>query len=853
MLIDAVCTPVKSSIESKWIVDFETPNQFQQNDNKNNHPSSTIIQSKENDFLPSEELFTSHSESETNLDDDFISGGDEPMAQVLSASLPIDDKISSSLPVFPLPSSQSPFIIQQTEELAIDTDSSDVKSIPTPLSVGEALKKAQFTLKLDSEADLFSSPIVKATVTPLGKVPSIQTFGFATASGRKIEEPSKEAVKKARFMFSSQSNDIEVIPSIPLSPTVNNMKDSSHEIVGFATASGRKIEEPSKESVKKAKFIFNLHEEVSNNDKNQNQNSNNSDNDDENENFSDDYQHYKSPLSNKLMGKEAKGHEMNKKIKKLDKPNSKLNPNSKNLIDPKTTNSTIAPSPSFLTKKSFSKLFNLDRSDQLTKLVEMFDPEKSLNDHLVLGIENDILNMSFKSAEYFNIDGWDYNQAHKDLTCSFEANVSIEWVLNHFKQIVWKLCSYIRIAAFDFLPEETLTRDNIFNQLCYRHEVEINQCRRSFLKKLIEKDGTPVGAVNFFICDKNYPRIQISDGWYSIWAELDRPLIDLLNQRKLFIGQKLQIVNPNTSAPEAMSILEVNDSNCILKMSFNSTRRIRWYEKLGKTGSFSFSRPLTLIFPDGGLIPCIEICILKSLPVCYLIKYTDDTKVKINQKSYEEMIENSREEYQKTKDIKSTGKIMKILIMDAMTENKSIYFYTFYNAPENLSIKEGNYYRIFNSLPMLNRFGQLSFKSTRISTVAPLENNSLLTRSFDFSLNSFQDLYKPIVDVYCIIIYVNQGYIWALTAMELLICIQISLKVPLKEGEMKFFKNLRFSDYDSRLQIPIFIHDCTSEYSKIISKDLELHFDSFKIERLELINSCHLKIDRIFNARVAKS
>jgi len=113
------------------------------------------------------------------------------------------------------------------------------------------------------------------------------------------------------------------------------------------------------------------------------------------------------------------------------------------------------------------------------------------------------------------------------------------------------------------------------------------------------------------------------------------------------------------------------------------------------------------------------------------------------------------------------------------------------------------------------------------------------------------DLYKPTLDVYGIIIYVHQEYLWIMTLMELLVCVKFLVKYPSKEitetMEMVFFRNIKFSDYDSKLQIPILLYDTFSEHSKkIASLDCLLRLQSLKIEKKDLIDSYKLKIDKIF-------
>jgi len=64
--------------------------------------------------------------------------------------------------------------------------------------------------------------------------------------------------------------------------------------------------------------------------------------------------------------------------------------------------------------------------------------------------------------------------------------ISLEWIRNHFRWIVWKLAS-MEIRLPDQFAQQCLTPLNVLDQLKYRYDREIDRCERSALKRIIEQ------------------------------------------------------------------------------------------------------------------------------------------------------------------------------------------------------------------------------------------------------------------------------------------------------------------------------------------------------------------------------
>ena len=70
---------------------------------------------------------------------------------------------------------------------------------------------------------------------------------------------------------------------------------------------------------------------------------------------------------------------------------------------------------------------------------------------------------------------------------------------------------------------------------------------------------------------------------------------------------------PPTSVAHGNCCLQVNDSK-LLRINSNSTRRARWTARLGLVNLHCpFSLALSCLFPEGGLVPAIEVKLLTAL------------------------------------------------------------------------------------------------------------------------------------------------------------------------------------------------------------------------------------------------
>lgn len=138
--------------------------------------------------------------------------------------------------------------------------------------------------------------------------------------------------------------------------------------------------------------------------------------------------------------------------------------------------------------------------------------------------------------------------------------------------------------------------------------------------------------------------VEMTDGWYGVNAIFDSVLTRSLRQGtknnnyladilgKIFVGQKLHVYGAKVDGNEqGCTPLELNESTMVmLKLSGNgmystrfhilillATRRAKWWETLGVQSCPSFSISLSSVKSDGGVIPCLDLCIERVFPVIF--------------------------------------------------------------------------------------------------------------------------------------------------------------------------------------------------------------------------------------------
>ncbi|CAF0722989.1 unnamed protein product [Brachionus calyciflorus] len=193
-----------------------------------------------------------------------------------------------------------------------------------------------------------------------------------------------------------------------------------------------------------------------------------------------------------------------------------------------------------------------------------------------------------------------------------------------------------------------MTPLNIINQLKYRYDIEIGCARRSSIRKIIEKDDTSMNKTLILFLSKVLPStsttvptlyVELCDGWYPIKAQLDTYLSDYVRRGKIKIGDKLAIFSPELLGcpKDGCDPLEAPE-DMHFKLSVNSTRKAKWYAKLGYLKP---QRPLVVNLKSlkpNSIVGVIDVLIERIYPIMYMEKKPDGSKVYRNQKQEDLLI-----------------------------------------------------------------------------------------------------------------------------------------------------------------------------------------------------------------------
>ncbi|KAL6429360.1 hypothetical protein ACFW04_008204 [Cataglyphis niger] len=234
--------------------------------------------------------------------------------------------------------------------------------------------------------------------------------------------------------------------------------------------------------------------------------------------------------------------------------------------------------------------------------------------------------------------------------------VPARWVENHYRWIVWKLASMDRMKFGSAELPRALTPSHVMAQLKYRYDREIDQFQRSAIRRILEKDDVAskrmILCVSSIIENNNINteigksprvgvpkwRIELTDGWYSIPICIDIGLVKSISTGKIREGTKLVVSGAELlNCDQGFYPLEAPATVC-LKLHTNSTRRARWYAKLGyapRSGPIPIK--LCNVCPSGGLIGKMTIIVARVYPTLYHEKTASGDSIVRNAKCEEKV------------------------------------------------------------------------------------------------------------------------------------------------------------------------------------------------------------------------
>ncbi|CAJ0876110.1 5075_t:CDS:10 [Entrophospora sp. SA101] len=497
--------------------------------------------------------------------------------------------------------------------------------------------------------------------------------GFSTGSGREINPVSKESMEKAYKCLDVPTHSL--LPSI----NSNNISNNILGISGFSTGSGRGINPISKESMEEAYKHLDVSEQSSSNIRplKDNDIKNNIKKSKKNRHsIKYDSNIYKSPSIKSSHQSNLKSRTPLKSLHSLQNIKNSSPQSNKNNDNNKKKYKKNIKSSSLSSQTTISSSINNNDDDDNNIGTKFFELSSSVPRNVMGNLvyhhplkftEQNLLNFEIPTdALYINPSNathyrftwprlfsksdsqpqqktWGPNEA---LSCLIECGanpklIDEQWVLNHYKWIVWKITSMIR--SYPYLFRDWLSSDTVLDQLRYRYEREINRAHRSSIKLIVEGDTSPswpiVLCVSNIIDDKipidSKLSLELTDGWYKIHACIDPPLQRAIMKSKIKIGSKLEICGAKVYGESVgkTSVLEATNS-IYLKLSGNSTKPAHWDSKLG-FGKFRPFASLNSLTPDGGFIFAIDVVVMRKYPLMYRETTKDGIYIMRNEKGEE--------------------------------------------------------------------------------------------------------------------------------------------------------------------------------------------------------------------------
>ncbi|KAL0230948.1 hypothetical protein GEMRC1_010353 [Eukaryota sp. GEM-RC1] len=238
-------------------------------------------------------------------------------------------------------------------------------------------------------------------------------------------------------------------------------------------------------------------------------------------------------------------------------------------------------------------------------------------------------------ASYGSITKW-YNLLTTKYNLSF---LTTEWLSLNLILVLWR--QYYRHAilpcglpvSFHKFEDEIIGIDSttpwldlhlIRNHLLYRYQRFFLKGQHSILWKVLEGDLPPsMPFVLQVLRTFANGQLLVTDGWGVITALLDEHLQKRQKFGRISIGTKLFVSHCSfSSIPEDFDPFKILHEGISLKLSFNTTKPVKWWTKLGfhkKLCHWSQRIvPIESIRIGGGLVPAMKLCVQRILPMLFV-------------------------------------------------------------------------------------------------------------------------------------------------------------------------------------------------------------------------------------------
>ncbi|KAG7452267.1 uncharacterized protein BT62DRAFT_990538 [Guyanagaster necrorhizus] len=256
----------------------------------------------------------------------------------------------------------------------------------------------------------------------------------------------------------------------------------------------------------------------------------------------------------------------------------------------------------------------------------------------------------------------------KEAGCSL---VSKPWIDNHWGLILWKLAGMTCLEPEKEWDEKERRWcwEEVYRQMLYRYEREINQGIRPSLRLIATQDAPSTSPMVLCVSEIKWtenillengemyhgcPELELTDGWYKIRAQVDAPLTRAIRKGTLAIGRKIAVVGAklDSERKDPQEILEAYNSIKLI-LAGNSTHLAPWHAKLG------FQRELPVatmhsLTRDGGIVAAMDLLIVKVYPIAYF-EFIHTNKGRINNGPLNEKEELTlRDEWQRRREFEES-------------------------------------------------------------------------------------------------------------------------------------------------------------------------------------------------------
>ena len=216
------------------------------------------------------------------------------------------------------------------------------------------------------------------------------------------------------------------------------------------------------------------------------------------------------------------------------------------------------------------------------------------------------------------------------------SKVTPQWVAHHSKMITIKLLRY-ELQFQNLFGNRLLCAEAIYSQLCRRYKKEIVDCKWSSLHRILMREEQESRSMILSVTNimgKN--AVELSDGWYTITAQLDHLLCLKLSLGKIFVGLKVCVSMCQLHNSRMPCHPLERDDAVYLALHYNGVFPAKFNAKLGFKREGVPLVGLPQVQPAGGIVPSTLVLIEKQYPLVFMERHEDGRMVKRGQASEQE-------------------------------------------------------------------------------------------------------------------------------------------------------------------------------------------------------------------------